>query len=65
MLVANRCVVGRWLDRLDVDDRKAFKRACVDRGRAELFAVVCLAEGSKPFSLTALKDHLNARCICD
>ena len=60
-----RCVVGRWLVQCDATDRKAFKRACVDRGRAELFAVICEAHGGKPFSLTALKDCINGRCVCD
>lgn len=60
-----RCVVGRWIESLDSADRKAFKRACVDRGRAELFAVICEACDGKPFSLTAMKDHVNVKCVCD
>jgi len=60
-----RCVVGRWLGQVDAADRKAFKQACVNRGRAELFALICEANGGKPFSLTALKDCVNGRCVCD
>jgi len=59
------CVVGVWHDGLDAEDKRAFKRAAVDRSRADLFGAICAASGGRPFGLTALKDHLNARCVCD
>lgn len=61
-----RCVVGRWLDQLDAADRQAFKRATSTRSRIDLFGMICAAAGVQPFSLTALKDHINPeRCVCD
>lgn len=60
-----RCVVGRWKDGLDSEDRAAFVGAIHNRKRADLHKLICEAEGMKPFGLTALKDHLNLRCTCE
>lgn len=59
------CVVGKWRADLDAEDRAAFVAAVPDRKRADLYALICEAEGGKPFGLTALKDHLNLRCVCN
>lgn len=60
-----RCVVGRWRDLLDTEDRRAFKAAVPRMSRADIYGFICAASAGKPFSLTALKDCLNGRCICD
>ncbi len=60
-----KCVVGQWLKSLDKDDRAAFKRAVPNKSRVDLFGFVCAAHGGRPFGLTALKDHINGRCVCD
>lgn len=60
-----KCVVGVWHQGLDAADKKAFKRAAVKRSRVDLYGFICAADGGRPFGLTALKDHLNVRCICD
>lgn len=59
------CVVGRWRDELDAADRKAFKAALPRMSRADLYGHICAAGAGRPFSLTALKDCINGRCICD
>lgn len=60
-----RCVVGTWKAGLDKDDREAFARAVGRKKRVDLYADICVAHGGRPFGLTALKDHLNHRCICN
>jgi hypothetical protein len=60
-----RCVVGRWRDSLDKEDLAAFTRAVGSMSRADLYGAICAAHGSRPFGLTALKDCLNGRCICN
>lgn len=62
-----RCVVGAWHGELDAADRKALKRCLFFNAvsRADLYADICTAHGGRPFSLTALKDHINGRCVCD
>ena len=60
-----RCVVGRWRDGLDQEDRKALNLAVNRMSRADLYGLICAAAGTKPYGLTALKDHINGRCICD
>lgn len=59
------CVVGKWRNALDTEDRTAFDAAIPNRHRADLHSLICQAEGSKPFGLTALKQHLNLRCVCN
>lgn len=56
--------MGVWRFALDEEDVQAYSRALRDLSRAELFATICAAVGAKPFSLTALKDHINGRCVC-
>lgn len=60
-----QCVVGRWKTGLDKEDQTAFKRAVPTMSRADLYGAICAAEGGRPFGLTALKDCLNSRCVCD
>jgi hypothetical protein len=60
-----RCVVGRWKTELDDEDKQAFNLAVTQRSRADLYGFICAASASKPFGLTALKDCLNRRCVCD
>lgn len=60
-----RCVVGRWQDSLDSADRKALKAAIPRMSRADLYGIICAASGDRPFGLTALKDCINGRCVCD
>ena len=60
-----KCIVGKWFDTLDAEDKRAFKRANGRISRAELYAAICAADGGRPLGLTALKDHLNARCVCN
>lgn len=59
-----KCVTGLWLDTLDDEDREAFKQSIGRVSRAELYAAICAANGGSPYGLTALKQHLNFRCIC-
>lgn len=63
--MSTRCVVGRWRDGLDKEDKEAFKRALGRISRAELYGAICAAHGERPFGLTALKDCINGRCVCD
>lgn len=60
-----KCVVGRWHEALDAEDRAELKRAVERKSRADLYADICTAHGTRPFGLTALKQHLNRRCFCD
>lgn len=62
---AMKCVVGRYIDTLDGEDRKAFKQAVGRMSRADLYGAICAAQASRPFGLTALKDHILGRCICN
>lgn len=59
-----KCVVATWLASLDKDDRAAFKRAVPTMSRADLYGVICAAHGGRPYGLTALKQHINGRCMC-
>lgn len=60
-----KCVVGAWIDGLDSEDTVAFAAAEDTRSRVDLHRVIAKANGGvQPYSLTALKDHLNTRCIC-
>lgn len=60
-----KCVVGRWRQSLDKEDKEALKQAISQRSRAELHGFICAAHGGAPFGLTALKDCLGRRCICN
>ncbi len=59
------CVVGAWIASLDDEDRLALGGAMEAMSRADLFGTICAAEGCRPFGLTALKNHINQRCVCD
>lgn len=63
-MATTECVVGQWAQKLDADDLLAFQEAPGRMTRVGLYETICWAEGSKPFGLTALKDHLNDRCVC-
>lgn len=60
-----KCVAALWLDSLDKEDRQAFNRATTAMSRADLYGAICAAHGSRPYGLTALKQHLNDRCCCN
>ncbi|AID58947.1 hypothetical protein PBI_GAIA_128 [Mycobacterium phage Gaia] len=60
-----KCVLAVWLESLDSEDQAAFKRAATTMSRADLYGAICAASGSRPFGLTALKQHLNLRCCCN
>lgn len=60
-----QCVVGKWKSTLDQEDKEAFKQAIGRMTRADLHGVICAAHQGRPFGLTALKDCLNGRCVCD
>lgn len=59
-----QCVVGSWVDGLDPEDTVAFDQAADTVSRIELYKAICVAAEKKPFGLTALKDHINTRCVC-
>ena len=63
--VSVKCVVGRWKDGLDKEDRAALNEAIHHRKRADLHALICEAGEGRPFGLTALKQHLNLKCTCE
>jgi hypothetical protein len=60
-----KCVVGRWRGQLDAEDREAFERAAAAGSRIDLYVDICTSHGGRPFSLTAMKDCINGRCVCD
>ena len=61
--------MGVWFDALDVEDAIQFDRALDDRSRIDLYQKVCeaaaLDDKEKPYGLTAMKDHINGKCVCD
>lgn len=59
-----RCVVGKWASTLDDADLLAWAKAIREISRVDLLAKICAAAGEQPFALTALKDHINGRCVC-
>lgn len=58
------CVVGKWISELDAEDYQELGLAIGRISRADLYGFICAAEARRPFGLTALKDHLNGKCIC-
>lgn len=60
-----QCVTADWLATLDDEDREAFKRAVGRMSRVDLYGAICTAHGSRPFGLTALKQHVLNQCCCN
>lgn len=59
------CVVGRWLENRPKEIQDSIKYASEKITRVALLDL-CVDEnnGDAPFSLTALKDHFLANCVC-
>lgn len=60
-----KCVVGEWLDSLSAERQADFDNALDTLSRVSLHNKIVEDEkGVRPFGLTALKDHLNTKCVC-